>query len=179
MRFYTPGDAIYIFGFSRGAYTARFLADMISVVGLLSQGNEDMVRFAFGSYSEVLRKRGKINKTPKEKEHERYLEHFKKTFCRPHVQVHFLGLFDCVNGVGQFEIPFRRQSYRYIARVRERSFPVTFSAMLTMNIAPSNAHPARSFDPRTSTEIQTCSIPLRERLRGCRHSGSVVRRQPL
>lgn len=32
MRFYSPGDAIYIFGFSRGAYTARFLAEMINVI---------------------------------------------------------------------------------------------------------------------------------------------------
>ncbi|KAK2798077.1 hypothetical protein FQN51_007896 [Onygenales sp. PD_10] len=115
MRFYSPGDAIYIFGFSRGAYTARFLTEMIHVIGLLSQGNEDMIRFAFQSFSEVQRKRGKLNKTEKEKEHERYLEHFKNTFCRREVKVYFLGLFDCVNSVGQFDVPFRRQSYRYIA----------------------------------------------------------------
>jgi len=29
MRCYNPGDAIYFFGFSRGAYTARFLAQML------------------------------------------------------------------------------------------------------------------------------------------------------
>lgn len=34
-RHYQPGDAIYIVGFSRGAYTARALAGMISRVGLL------------------------------------------------------------------------------------------------------------------------------------------------
>ncbi|PGH23674.1 hypothetical protein AJ80_02280 [Polytolypa hystricis UAMH7299] len=115
MRFYSPGDAIYIFGFSRGAYTARFLAEMIHTAGLLSQGNEDMVRFAFSSFSEVQRKRGKQKKTPKEHEQVKYLESFKRTFCRPNVQVHFLGLFDCVNSVGQFDVPFRRGSYRYIA----------------------------------------------------------------
>ena len=120
MRFYQPGDAIYIFGFSRGAYTARFLAEMIHVVGLLSQGNEDMVRFAFSSFSQMQRTRGKVKKTAKELEHERYLERFKTTFCRPNVQVYFLGLFDCVNSVGQFEIPFQKHSYRYIATVSER-----------------------------------------------------------
>lgn len=36
MRYYTPGDDIYFFGFSRGAYTARFLAEMLDHVGLLS-----------------------------------------------------------------------------------------------------------------------------------------------
>lgn len=118
MRFYSPGDAIYIFGFSRGAYTARFLAEMINVIGLLSQGNEDMIRFAFQSFSEVQRNRGKINKSTKERDQERYLEHFKRTFCRRDVKVYFLGLFDCVNSVGQFDVPFRRQSYRYIATVK-------------------------------------------------------------
>lgn len=32
---YQPGDRIYLFGFSRGAYTVRSLATMISVCGLL------------------------------------------------------------------------------------------------------------------------------------------------
>lgn len=38
MRYYSPGDCIYIFGFSRGAYTARFLAEMLQKIGLLSRG---------------------------------------------------------------------------------------------------------------------------------------------
>jgi uncharacterized protein (DUF2235 family) len=35
MRYHRPGDEIYLFGFSRGAYTARFLAEMLDHVGLL------------------------------------------------------------------------------------------------------------------------------------------------
>lgn len=46
MRYYKPGDLIYIFGFSRGAFTARFLAQMITEIGLLSKGNEEMVSIA-------------------------------------------------------------------------------------------------------------------------------------
>ena len=42
MRYYKPGDRIYIFGFSRGAFTARFLARMITEIGLMSKGNEEM-----------------------------------------------------------------------------------------------------------------------------------------
>ena len=45
MRYYRYGDEIYLFGFSRGAYTARFLAEMIDHIGLLSQGNEELIRF--------------------------------------------------------------------------------------------------------------------------------------
>ena len=51
MRFYAPGDDIYMFGFSRGAYTARFLAEMLDHVGLVSQGNEEMVMFAWKTFS--------------------------------------------------------------------------------------------------------------------------------
>ncbi len=36
---YEPGDEIYIFGFSRGAYTARSLAGLIGLAGLLSPAN--------------------------------------------------------------------------------------------------------------------------------------------
>jgi uncharacterized protein (DUF2235 family) len=45
MRYYRIGDEIYFFGFSRGAYTARFLAEMIDHIGLLTQGNEELCRF--------------------------------------------------------------------------------------------------------------------------------------
>jgi uncharacterized protein (DUF2235 family) len=38
MRYYEEGYKIYMFGFSRGAFVARFLASMISHVGLLSKG---------------------------------------------------------------------------------------------------------------------------------------------
>lgn len=134
MKFYSPGDAIYIFGFSRGAYTARFLSEMIHVVGLLSRGNEDMIRFAFKSFSKVQQNRGKQEKTSKEREDERYLQHFKSTFCRPHVRVYFLGLFDCVNSVGQFEIPFRRNSYRYIAPVCTSTISLHLTMIITLLI---------------------------------------------
>lgn len=50
MRYYDNGDKIYMFGFSRGAFTARYLARMIAAVGLLSKGNEEMVPFAYHLY---------------------------------------------------------------------------------------------------------------------------------
>lgn len=31
-----------------------------------------------------------------------FMEKFNSTFCRGNIQTHFLGLFDCVNSVGQF-----------------------------------------------------------------------------
>lgn len=85
MRYYQDGDRIYIFGFSRGAYTARVLAAMLYKVGLLSQGNEELLPFAWDMF-----------------EHERNPEiykGFRHTFGR-RVGIEFLGLWDTVSSVG-------------------------------------------------------------------------------
>lgn len=48
---YESGDQIYIFGFSRGAYTARHLAGMISACGLPTKNfTDDLVETAFQAY---------------------------------------------------------------------------------------------------------------------------------
>jgi uncharacterized protein (DUF2235 family) len=115
MRYYQPGDHLYIFGFSRGAYTARFLAEMIHDLGLLSKGNEEMVQFAWDTFSSFQQSRGNDPQTEKDRKLKDFMLNFNKTFCRPDVRIHFLGLFDCVNSVGQFEIPLWRTSYKVIA----------------------------------------------------------------
>jgi uncharacterized protein (DUF2235 family) len=85
MRYYQEGDSIFIFGFSRGAYTARAVAAMLYKVGLLTQGNEELIPFAWDIF--------------KRQDNRPLADGFKKTFCRP-VQVHFLGLWDTVSSVG-------------------------------------------------------------------------------
>ncbi|KAF2102691.1 hypothetical protein NA57DRAFT_7423, partial [Rhizodiscina lignyota] len=97
LKYYMPGDKIYIFGFSRGAYTARFLSEMIDNIGLLSMGNEELIQFAWETFSDFQRLGG----TTKQEAYE-YMQIFKSTFCRPGVRVYFLGLFDCVNSVATF-----------------------------------------------------------------------------
>jgi uncharacterized protein (DUF2235 family) len=47
---YQPGDDIYIFGFSRGAYTARSLAGMIRKCGVLRKENAAQIGRAFTFY---------------------------------------------------------------------------------------------------------------------------------
>jgi len=116
MRYCLPDDSIYVFGFSRGAYTARFLAEMLHTIGLLSQGNEEMIYFAWETFSKFQKTRGDVNKSEATKTHESFMVKFKQTFCRPSIKVHFLGLFDCVNSVGQFDIPWTQQSFTYIPK---------------------------------------------------------------
>ena len=47
---YRDGDEIFIFGFSRGAYTARALAGLIAIDGLLQQGSPIGVSELFDRY---------------------------------------------------------------------------------------------------------------------------------
>jgi uncharacterized protein (DUF2235 family) len=85
MRYYTPEDDIYFFGFSRGAYTARFLAEMLDHVGLLSAGNEELIRFVWKTFSKWQARRGGDSKEEKSKERDMYdfMRTFRETFSRP------------------------------------------------------------------------------------------------
>jgi uncharacterized protein (DUF2235 family) len=85
MRYYQEGDVIFIFGFSRGAYTARVVAAMVYKVGLLTQGNEELIPFAWDIYKREYNKE--------------IYKGFAKTFSRK-VPIHFLGLWDTVSSVG-------------------------------------------------------------------------------
>jgi len=43
MQCHGPGDRVYLFGFSRGAFTVRSLAGMLHKCGLLGPGHENLV----------------------------------------------------------------------------------------------------------------------------------------
>lgn len=91
-------DDIYFFGFSRGAYVARFLAEMLDHVGLLSQGNEEMARFAWKAFAQWQRREeGTDEEKQKKAEMLEFLQAFRDTFSRPVRRIRFLGLFDTVN----------------------------------------------------------------------------------
>ncbi|MBO1766408.1 DUF2235 domain-containing protein [Allobranchiibius sp. GilTou38] len=51
MRHYAFGDQIYIFGFSRGAYTARALVGMLHCPGLLRTGSDNLIPYAIEKYA--------------------------------------------------------------------------------------------------------------------------------
>jgi len=86
MRNYQPGDSIYIFGFSRGAYTARALCGVLRGMGLLTLGNEGLIPYALRML--------KSNSPDFE-----VMGRFKFTFSRNCI-VHFVGVWDTVSSVG-------------------------------------------------------------------------------
>lgn len=80
-------DKISIFGFSRGAYTARALAGMLHKVGLLPAHNQAQIAFAYKWYKDDTKYGWEMSAD------------FKRTFCID-VDVHFMGCWDTVASVG-------------------------------------------------------------------------------
>ncbi|KAI6017467.1 hypothetical protein EDC04DRAFT_478799 [Pisolithus marmoratus] len=87
MQNYEAGDKICLFGFSRGAYTARALAGMLHKVGLLPRCNHQQVPFAYKMYSKD------------DDEGWKQSTAFKKAFSID-VDIEFVGVWDTVNSVG-------------------------------------------------------------------------------
>ena len=85
---YEPGDNIYMFGFSRGAYTVRALGGLINVVGLPQPGQTNFADFALKAYTDSA-KQGDL------KEGWRF-GHVMKT---RQVPIKFMGVWDTVNSV--------------------------------------------------------------------------------
>ena len=82
---YEPGDKLFLFGFSRGAFTVRALAGMLHKVGLLQKGSNNLIPYA----SEVYNTRGNGP----------IAEGFKKTYCHE-CKPYFIGVWDTVGSLG-------------------------------------------------------------------------------
>ncbi len=94
MEEFSPGDTVFIFGFSRGAYTARALAGMLHMFGLVREANPILIRYV----TRMFRYR--------HRETFHVAADFKKVFsieCQPH----FMGLWDTVSSVGWIYDPVK------------------------------------------------------------------------
>tara|TARA_R110000772_G_scaffold215694_2_gene326165 strand:- start:2113 stop:3279 length:1167 start_codon:yes stop_codon:yes gene_type:complete len=98
-------DRIYIFGFSRGAYSARVLAGFIRAVGLLEKRNLNLVDYAYRAYKRI--GEGKEDTFAEVRLYERLLD-----TDRPPIRL--LGLFDTVASVfehGRYGIRLRHHAF--------------------------------------------------------------------
>jgi uncharacterized protein (DUF2235 family) len=92
---YSPGDEIYIFGFSRGAFSARSLAGLIYNLGILKRNKLYLVNEVYRRYRDRS-KEWHPTKGSKAVE-------FRKRFTWGNEAIHFLGVFDTVGSLG---LPF-------------------------------------------------------------------------
>jgi uncharacterized protein (DUF2235 family) len=85
---YRPGDRIFLFGYSRGAFAVRSLAGVIDMVGLLRAEHATVrnIRNAYRHYQYY----------PISLQADR----FKQTFCHPDVSIEMIGVWDTVKALG-------------------------------------------------------------------------------
>ena len=84
MNRFMTGDKVFLFGFSRGALTARALAGMLHHFGVLQKGSKNLIPYVSKMYN---RRRFDIS------------EGFKNTFCHE-CKPHFIGVWDTVASLG-------------------------------------------------------------------------------
>lgn len=120
MNAYRADDRIFIFGFSRGAYTALALAGMLRTVGLLRPGSDNLVPYALKLYAQG----GDENQTEaEEREFWKLRTRFTTTFGNPEFpnpfrrhQIEYLGIWDAVKSVGWLN---------WRAKIEEARWPFT------------------------------------------------------
>ena len=91
---YSHNDKIYLFGFSRGAYTVRALCGLINNCGILKRADAALISRAWQIY-----------KSPATKYHPEGTDsiQFRSKHCHASRSVHFVGVWDTVGALG---IPF-------------------------------------------------------------------------
>lgn len=92
-RHYEPGDRIYLFGFSRGAYLVRALAGALYRQHLVRPELESLTEYAWAAYSNEM---DDLNERALFRANAR----FAKFFSVGEVPIHFLGVFDTVSSFG-------------------------------------------------------------------------------
>ncbi len=109
MNYFQEGDRLFLFGFSRGAYTARAVASLLHMYGLIRKGDEPLVPYAIRMLMAINRAQRRIKANqPSQvralfKLADEFKAHFSGTPCGPY----FVGVWDTVSSVGWIENPLR------------------------------------------------------------------------
>ena len=110
LQHWQPEDRLYVFGFSRGAYTARALAGLLYRVGVMRPGSENLVEYAINAYAR--------NERRWEDDDWDQIDRFARAFSvrsgrSLSVPIEFLGIWDTVKAAGvlrrDLKWPYTRQ----------------------------------------------------------------------
>src|SRR5215213_6127127 len=88
---YEPGDELFLFGFSRGAFTARSLAGLVRNSGILKPENAGMVDAAYKLYR---------SREPGNAPREENAARFRADNSHPDATIQFVGVWDTVGALG-------------------------------------------------------------------------------
>ena len=101
MNNYESGDRVFLFGFSRGAYTVRALGGMLRLFGLAMRGNDALVPYAV----DMLWRFPHALKSNRQQDYFAHADLFKSAVSSSDCTPHFLGLWDTVKSVGWLSSP--------------------------------------------------------------------------
>jgi uncharacterized protein (DUF2235 family) len=102
MNRYQPGDRVFLFGFSRGAYTVRAVASLLHMYGLIRPGNEPLVPYAIRMLTGLQRCKAAARDEYFGLAHD-FKEAMSWTDCKPW----FVGVWDTVSSIGWVENPLK------------------------------------------------------------------------
>lgn len=88
---YSPGDELFLFGFSRGAYTIRCLCGLINNCGIIKRPDASLIQRAFNHY-----KRNGTAYAPKGKQSIK----FRNQYSHESQEIKFVGAWDTVGAMG-------------------------------------------------------------------------------
>jgi uncharacterized protein (DUF2235 family) len=94
MNNFEPGDRVFLFVFSRGAYTVRVVASLLHMYGLLPRGNEPLVPYAIRMMTVTGTERFELSNL------------FRDTFSIS-CKAWFVGVWDTVSSVGWVDHPLK------------------------------------------------------------------------
>ena len=92
MNNFADDDRVFLFGFSRGAYTVRALTSLLYMYGLVAAGNEPFVPYAIRMLMAVQHDGEAAVRT--------LAEQFRDTFSTRDCRPYFVGVWDTVSSVG-------------------------------------------------------------------------------
>jgi uncharacterized protein (DUF2235 family) len=108
MRTFEPGDTVFLFGFSRGAYTVRAVASLLHMYGLVQPGNDALVPYAIRLMLAIERGlRAAAGGRQPADEYFDLARDFKQTMARGGCKPWFVGVWDTVSSVGWIENPLK------------------------------------------------------------------------
>lgn len=102
MTHFRPGDKLFVFGFSRGAYTARALVALIKMYGLLMPGNDAMVPYLVDMFWAIDKAR---ENRQRRDAYFKLAADFKAELATRDCRPHFVGVWDTVSSVGWIGSP--------------------------------------------------------------------------
>jgi uncharacterized protein (DUF2235 family) len=114
MQAYEPGDSIFLFGFSRGAFTVRAVASLLRMYGLIRKGNEPLVPYAIRLLMGIQRAQNEAPAfarflrggfRPTAPAYFNLAHEFKSTMSCASPRIRFAGVWDTVSSVGWIENP--------------------------------------------------------------------------